>query len=300
MREDFSQGLPMPPALLALASRFPLLQLRFCVQLKRDAELPAYKGSLLHGWLGHALKAVDERAFHALYGEHDPLQPKAYVVRPNGDHKTGWHAQELYEFDLLLFGEAIRLADVVVEAARYGQRLGLGPQRTPFELVSVASVLPLSLRSGLHACTLGDWLPETTSASFHCEYALHYLTPVRLKQQGTIQKHSPPRLEDWLNHIARRLKQLGQCWVTDDPALYNALYGELPRLGDYETRAHVYHEDWQRFSLREQKLLPFGGLMGQVSYCGDIAPALPWLKVGEVLHVGGKSTFGLGRNAVIG
>ena len=92
----------------------------------------------------------------------------------------------------LLFGEAIRLADVVVEAARYGQRLGLGPQRTPFELVSVASVLPLSLRSGLHACTLGDWLPETTSASFHCEYALHYLTPVPPQATWHHPKAQPP------------------------------------------------------------------------------------------------------------
>ena len=32
--------------------------------------------------------------------------------------------------------------------------------------------------------------------------------------------------------------------------------------------------------------------MGQVSYCGDIAPALPWLKVGEVLHVGVNRRFG--------
>ena len=66
------------PALLALASRFPLLQLRFCVQLKRDAELPATRAPCCTAGWGTRLKAVDERAFHALYGEHDPLQPKAY------------------------------------------------------------------------------------------------------------------------------------------------------------------------------------------------------------------------------
>jgi hypothetical protein len=57
--------------------------------------------------------------------------------------------------------------------------------------------------------------------------------------------------------------------------------------------AHAYFEDWQRYSKKEQVNLPFGGLKGQVSYCGDIAQALPLLTIGQHLHIGGKTTFGL-------
>lgn len=39
--------------------------------------------------------------------------------------------------------------------------------------------------------------------------------------------------------------------------------------------------------------------MGQVSYLGEIANARPWLQLGEQLHIGGKTTFGLGHYTVI-
>ena len=43
----------------------------------------------------------------------------------------------------------------------------------------------------------------------------------------------------------------------------------------------------------------FDGLKRQVSYFGEIAPALPWLQIGEKLNVGGKTTFGLGKYQLI-
>jgi hypothetical protein len=63
--------------------------------------------------------------------------------------------------------------------------------------------------------------------------------------------------------------------------------------------AHVYFEDWQGYSKKEQVNLPFGGLKGQVSYCGDIAQALPLLTISQHLHIGGKTTFGLGAYQLI-
>ncbi|MEN9464696.1 MAG: hypothetical protein RL217_877, partial [Pseudomonadota bacterium] len=55
-----------------------------------------------------------------------------------------------------------------------------------------------------------------------------------------------------------------------------------------------YFEDWQRYSNSHQQFLPFGGLLGEFSYQGDIYNALDWLKVGQVLQIGGKTSFGLG------
>ena len=75
-------------ALTLIAQQCDLLKLRIHIQLKKETILPAFKGSMLHGWLGHALKHVDDRAYHALYGEHDNQQPKPYIICPSEDHKT--------------------------------------------------------------------------------------------------------------------------------------------------------------------------------------------------------------------
>ncbi len=80
----------MAPALLYLAEQFQLQRLQVCVQLQQDCTLPAFKGSMLHGWFGHALKKADEQAYFVCYGEHANRQPKPYLISPPEDHKTQW------------------------------------------------------------------------------------------------------------------------------------------------------------------------------------------------------------------
>ncbi|MGH8590087.1 MAG: CRISPR system precrRNA processing endoribonuclease RAMP protein Cas6, partial [Gammaproteobacteria bacterium] len=41
-----------------------------------------------------------------------------------------------------------------------------------------------------------------------------------------------------------------------------------------------------------------GGLLGQITYRGDLSPFLPWLALGEWMHIGGKTSFGLGRYTI--
>ncbi len=45
--------------------------------------------------------------------------------------------------------------------------------------------------------------------------------------------------------------------------------------------------------------MKFGGLLGSISYEGDLAPFMPYLALGEWLHVGGKTSFGLGRYRIM-
>ena len=41
--------------------------------------------------------------------------------------------------------------------------------------------------------------------------------------------------------------------------------------------------------------MKLGGLIGELSYVGDLKPFLPFLKMTEVFHVGKGTSFGLGR-----
>ena len=40
--------------------------------------------------------------------------------------------------------------------------------------------------------------------------------------------------------------------------------------------------------------IKFGGLLGKITYRGDLTPFLPWFALGEWTHIGGKTSFGSG------
>lgn len=292
----------MTPALQHLTANFKVLRLTITIQLQQDTLLPSFKGSMLHGWFGHALKASDDNAFFVCYGNHDEQQPKPYIICPNNDHKTQWRKGELYSFDISLFGEATQLVDKLFVALKTGESLGFGAQRTPFKVLSVASKTPTGYTVGAETFTLADALAMNPIDPFKeeaTELAVTFMTPTRIKYQGQICKSKVPDLGFFVNQIMRRLVQLSRFWALDDQQVFDDLYTYQPTIRHHQTSNHCYFEDWQRFSQKSGEHLPFGGLKGQVSFYGDIAHVAPLLRIGEMLHIGGKTTFGLGKYQLI-
>lgn len=290
-------------ALQHLTQQFNLLKLRIYIQFKQDTVLPAFKGSMLHGWFGHALKQADEHAFYVCYGEHGNQQPKPYIITPNGDHKTEWLQHEVFDFEITLFGSAIDLVDHIFIALKLGENMGFGKNRTPFSVLSISSVLPTHLQTGVQPYTLHDavsaQLASQREFSTNHEIALQLNTPLRMKYQGKIIKKAAPPLEFFLKQIQRRLILLSRFWVDDNQTLFDEISQQMPLLGAFKSSAHCYFEDWLRYSHKAEHNLPFGGLKGQFSFCGEVTEALPLLIIGEQLHIGGKTTFGLGKYQLI-
>ncbi len=288
----------MGPALAAICDRFYILHLNVTICFEQDTQLPPFKGAMLHGWFGHALKASDEKAYHLCYGDHHGQQPKPYILCPNGDHKTQWQKGELYCFDLVLFGSSIELTDSVLVGLKIGEKLGFGRERTPFTITSISTYSALGKVSGVHPMRLIERLSHQDMMGD--ELALQFVTPTRIKHHGRILRQNLPGLDFWCNQILRRLTQLCRFWVDDNPQLLDDLYQERPLLARHQVTSHCYYEDWQRYSHRQKEQLPFGGLKGQISFHGDINAAKPLLEIGQILHLGGKTTFGLGRYQLIG
>jgi CRISPR/Cas system endoribonuclease Cas6 (RAMP superfamily) len=53
--------------------------------------------------------------------------------------------------------------------------------------------------------------------------------------------------------------------------------------------------DWKRYSNRQEMEMLMGGLVGGISYTGALTEFCPLLRLGEVVHVGKQTTFGLGK-----
>lgn len=274
-----------------LARQMQILRLHCTFVFQQAGDLPAFKGSTLHGWLGQQLLKQDKQLYNLLYAEHGQQQPKPYALACH-DHRTQFPEQATLSFDLTLFGNATQVADRLVYAlSKYP--LGFGSQRLPISLQSIASHTPQGLRLGVHALPLAAWLnPVPVNVLLDC--VLQLTSPLRLKQNGQIIKRETPSLSLLLSQVQRRLALMTAFWVDDDPAWQEILTRPVP-LGDHGSlTSPLYFEDWQRYSRSRQQQLPFGGLLGELCYQGDIYLALEWLQVGQFLQVGGKTTFGLG------
>lgn len=119
----------------------------------------------------------------------------------------------------------------------------------------------------------------------------------------------------WLGHDGRLMEDLEFRYFFR--AIYRrlttlcALYGELgadhqdefarldalaPNVRTLEKRLEPHR--WKRLSKERDERHPMHGLLGSVTFEGDLAPFMPALRLAEVTHVGKATSFGLGRISV--
>ncbi len=142
----------------------PYLRLRFTLIAQKEAFLPAFKGSLLCGAFGHALRrtvcvmgpqqpcptcmlrkqCAYPRIFETLIEPEDkvprflrgpPTGPQPYVFEPFDEQRL-YRAGESLQFDFILLGQAIELHPFATFAVSQMAEQGLGFKRMPFRLES--------------------------------------------------------------------------------------------------------------------------------------------------------------------
>ena len=57
--------------------------------------------------------------------------------------------------------------------------------------------------------------------------------------------------------------------------------------------------DWERYSTRQKQKMTLGDVPGQVKYEGNLESFMQILKLGEYIHVGKGTSFGLGRYEIL-
>jgi hypothetical protein len=125
---------------------------------------------------------------------------------------------------------------------------------------------------------------------------VRFLTPARLKHNGKYVRI--PEFHVLVRALLRRLSSLayfhcGARWETDYAGLV-AQAGQV-RLADSGAR----WVDWERYSGRQEREINLGGIVGEATYQGDLAPFLPLLAAGELVHVGKATVFGNGMMEVM-
>ncbi|TVL99080.1 MAG: hypothetical protein CV087_19450 [Candidatus Brocadia sp. WS118] len=125
---------------------------------------------------------------------------------------------------------------------------------------------------------------------------IFFLTPLRLRFDG----HITDKIEFHilLRNLLRRISSLSYFHCGEK--LEIDFKGLIERAGAVKmTKSDTKWFDWKRFSTRQEEWMSLGGITGTVSYEGDLAEFTPLLKLGEYVHVGKGTSFGLGKYEII-
>jgi len=287
----------------------PLMRLHFVLQAQEPLRLEGYTGSTWHGALGHALAAVAPSAFDLLYRSGADDAPRPVVLLPRRGPEE-LPAGGLTGFAVVLVGEAVSQGAALIAAVALLAGRGLGNRRVPLALAAVGceradgSMQPVldpvgALRPETLVSVGIDALAAPWSDVAARRVVLHFDTRLRLKA-GNALLEAPPPLHLVLQRLLERVSALRTLYGTGEPLPGETVHVLLRQAematpdGDAMRWLH-----WARTSGRSGQRMPWGGLAGDVAYRGELGPLLPWLALGEWLHVGAKTTFGLGHYTML-
>jgi hypothetical protein len=314
-----------------IPTSFRLARYRFAVTAGDPIRLPPFKGSALRGGFGHAFKsmvcfqpAIRSCAecllrytcpYSFVFETHVPPEadvlskneniPRPLVIEPPLDGRTDYSPGETLTFHITLVGRAMDLLPYFLVAFQEVGRRGLGRERGRFHLSRVEAVGPFggtrelvydeTNPAHIHGCALpadraaiqerADRLPAR-------QLTVSFLTPTRLKHGGRWVREGPP-FHVLVKALLGRVSSLsyfhcGERWDTDFRGWIDR--ARAVHLAD----AGTGWVDWERYSGRQQQRVRMGGLVGRVTYEGDLKPFLPLLALGERVHVGKGTVFGNG------
>lgn len=323
-----ANSVSLPPLRLAL--------FRFDLEALAPLRLPVFKGSTLRGGFGHIFKKTvcvqpqltecapcllrHTCAYPYLFETSPPpgaevlrkneSVPQPFVIEPPLDRRTGIPAGERLSFGVTLVGRAIGYLPYFMVVFRELGQAGLGHRTGKYALRGVSARHPYTAEvSGLYdgqslLVQNGRGPIEISAETIEARAAqlprrrltVRFLTPARLKHAGEFAAR--PEFHVLIRALLRRISSLayfhcGTRWETD----FKGLIAEAERVRLAEAR--LSWMDWERWSSRQERVMNLGGLVGDAVYEGDLAPFLPLLAAGELLHAGKGTVFGNGLYRIV-
>lgn len=287
--------------------------------------LPPFKGSTFRGVFGIALKKVicplkkqdctlcllRGRCIYLEIFEKPPATdkpgipspPHPFILEPPLSYQTEYQPGEGFALNLILLGTANENLPYFVYAVEQMGRQGIGKKtagkRSTFRLKEIRNGDRL-----VYDSAKGDFYrPEPQQLAlenFEREIvgqrwerlSLRLLTPLRLKFENRLQAELPFHV--LIRAALRRIAQLNQHFGDGEPKLdYTGLVARAHEVKI--ERADLRWFDWKRYSNRQEQSMLMGGMIGEITYRGDLTEFLPLLRYCEKVHLGKATTFGLGQ-----
>jgi len=298
----------------------PLVRLRIRLTARDPLRLSPYKGSALRGGFGVAFRravCVLQRAgcegcplrHRCVYSyvfetppppssrlmRKYPHAPHPFVIEPPLEGRTEYAPGEPLEFGLVLIGRAIDYLPHFLCAFQELGQLGLGRGRGRFELSGAWAHDGRGEALVFDGRKIATPVPRLPSPrrppDGPQEVTLRLLTPLRVRYQAHLADELPFHV--LVRALLRRISLVSYFHCGRE--LRCDFRGLIERAQAVRAvRSELRWRDWERYSSRQRSRMRMGGLVGRVAFRGELAPFWELLALGQELHVGKGTTFGLG------
>jgi hypothetical protein len=295
----------------------------FILAPERTVEFPSFKGNVFRGALGKTLrnltcvfkgtdtgckvcfvrdKCIYSRVFEGLRRKDGSIlgnvenAPHPFVLFVPDKYRLEYPENIKIHFFLTLIGDVVEYIPYFILALEEIGKKGIGNTRTPFRIESVINSGKSIYNPAAKTITKdfpfisgSDYLNEKSPGQ---TLTIELVTPIRLKFAKQFQKFIT--FEMIMRNLLRRIQ------------LLSALYCEGPERVDFKdliewskgiklVDSTIHWEQQTRFSYRQEKTVAMGGVSGSLEFSGDLDRFMPFLKIGEFLHVGKSTAYGLGK-----
>lgn len=292
------------------------LALTLSCRLLADANFPPYAGSMLRGSLGAALRRgvcmtrqkdcstcmlAQECIFPRIFsGRQEEKLAPPFCLEAEGLPQTA-RADSVFSFGLKLFGYAVDYVPFFIQAFRMAGERGLGSQAARFVVHDVLqgqrSIYDAAACRLYRATVQRLPVPALLHSDGLSVVTVQLKTPLRFKTAN--QLSASLDFSTLCNLILRRIRAL-QALAGIDWRMEAGKYKEFRQGCDTVTVAEnrLHWLDWTRYSSRQETAMKLGGLVGEVTFAGNMGAFSEFLRFAELVHIGKQTSFGLGQLAV--
>jgi len=301
----------------------PLARYEFNIRITRAFEQQDYAGSMLRGLFGHALRKIAcvtgqnqcktcERYRQCIYTEifetPPPEQghrlqkfsqiPAPYVIEPPKWGRRTFQCNDIFSFNMVLTGKALENLPLIIftwqEALKQGiakekgagviDRVYFCPAEDKKQIIFSERDEKLKAHDPLLA------LPKFKEVR---QMNLTFISPLRLQRKGHLLSEKDISARSLLIPLSKRLNLVNE-FHNNIQLLDN--FQELSQWAEETQLTEYLHWiDWSRYSNRQRQKMKLGGLLGSITLKGNLSPFFPLLYLGQWLHIGKNTSFGLGH-----
>ena len=313
--------------------RFARYRLTFTVQ--EPLKMPTYKGNIFRGRFGYLLRYIAcigdagqcekkcQYADRCVYSKcfetpvpkdspmlrGQPFAPHPFVLQPPHTTKKEYVPDNTFTCNITLIGEAIELLPWIVltfhEMGR--RRIGIREARGQCRLDTVES-LPAHQKQSPQTIysaetemltaegivlNLEDVMQNTPQIDDTIE--LEFLTPTSIKVDG--KWTNDLTFEHLIRNLLRRIRFLSYFHCGEDLDVDAHVLIDAAQSISHKSRFRWLKSN--RYSYRAESSIPMDGFIGKVRYSGALGKFLPFIYLGEYLHIGHHTAFGHGQYRLI-
>lgn len=286
-------------------------QLQFEIAPTEKMSIPLYPAMTIRGGLGYAMKEqlnhqhLYEQLFEEQEGERIEGRYIAYnrpmIIRTGINRQKVYYKEDSYRFEMILFGPLIQAYQEIILSMESFGSAGIGKDKAPFYVKRVIAKTP-----GMNKIIYddGEWIGQlapftwpqisTVFSKFPTKIKLDFKTPLRLKVNGAYQQDVP--FTCLVENIARRVKSI--LHYHQGVTLPTTFVEEMTQkaMEVEEVYRRFSRKSYKRYSTRQEKTVYLDGIEGFSIVKGAALQELfPLLYIGQFLHVGKQSMFGLGQ-----